>query len=118
LKTLGHTLLDNRQHTLLEESRLAQLRRAEEVLLETNEELERRVEERTAELKEAQGRAVQAERLAAVGQTVAALAHESRNALQRSQACPRLAALEMAGRPQAPEYIGRGQKAQDDLTQP
>ena len=38
-------------------------------------------------LKEAQRRAVQAERLAAIGQMVAGLAHERRNALQRSQVC-------------------------------
>src|SRR5271157_1867796 len=38
-------------------------------------------------LKEAQRRAVQAERLAAIGQMAAGLAHEGRNALQRSQIC-------------------------------
>jgi PAS domain S-box-containing protein len=66
-------------------------------------------------LREAQDRAVQAERLAAVGKTVAALAHESRNALQRSQACLRLLALEAGDAPKALEYIARVQKAQDDL---
>jgi PAS domain S-box-containing protein len=66
-------------------------------------------------LKDAQHRAVQAERLAAVGQTVAALAHESRNALQRTHACLRLLALEVSGRPKALDYIGRVQKAQEDL---
>jgi PAS domain S-box-containing protein len=66
-------------------------------------------------LKEAQARAVEAERLAAVGQTVAALAHESRNALQRSQACLRMLALEAGDNPKALEYIERVQKAQDDL---
>jgi PAS domain S-box-containing protein len=67
------------------------------------------------QLKDAQDRAVKAERLAAVGQTVAALAHESRNALQRSQSCLRLAALESEDRPKALEYIARVQKAQEDL---
>jgi hypothetical protein len=66
-------------------------------------------------LKDLQDRAVKAERLAAVGQTVAALAHESRNALQRSQSCLRLATLEIADRPKAVEYIARVQKAQEDL---
>jgi PAS domain S-box-containing protein len=66
-------------------------------------------------LNEAQDRAVEAERLAAVGQTVAALAHESRNALQRSQSCLRLAALESEDRPQTLEYIARVQKAQENL---
>ena len=66
-------------------------------------------------LKQAQARMVQMERLAAVGQTVAALAHESRNALQRTQACLRLLALEVPDRPQALDYLARVQKAQDDL---
>src|SRR5207302_647756 len=39
------------------------------------------------DLQEAQEQALRAERLAAIGQMVAGLAHESRNALQRSQSC-------------------------------
>lgn len=39
------------------------------------------------ELKEAQERALQAERLAAIGQMATGLAHEGRNALQRGMAC-------------------------------
>jgi len=62
-------------------------------------------------LQEAQERAVRVERLAAMGQTVAALAHESRNALQRSQACLRLLALEVQDRPKATEYLERVEKA-------
>ncbi len=42
--------------------------------------------QRVKELAEARQRAAQAERLAAVGQAVASVAHESRNALQRIQA--------------------------------
>src|SRR5439155_13111220 len=41
-------------------------------------------------VKAAEARLVRAERLAAVGQAVAAVAHESRNALQRAPACRRL----------------------------
>jgi signal transduction histidine kinase len=67
-------------------------------------------------LKEAQARAVEAQRLAAIGQTVAALAHESRNALQRSQACLRMLALEAVDKPKALDYIERVQKSQEDLT--
>ncbi len=67
------------------------------------------------ELKASQRRAVEAERLAAVGQTVAALAHESRNALQRSQACLRLLALEVQDRPAALEYLQRAEKANESL---
>lgn len=39
------------------------------------------------DLREAQQKLVQSERLAAIGQMMAGLAHESRNALQRAQAC-------------------------------
>src|SRR6185437_2269310 len=39
------------------------------------------------ELERAQQQAVEAERLAAIGQVMTTLAHESRNALQRAQAC-------------------------------
>ena len=47
-------------------------------------------------LKQAQERALQAERLAAIGQMVTGLAHESRNALQRIQACLEMLALAVA----------------------
>jgi PAS domain S-box-containing protein len=63
------------------------------------------------DLNAVQERAVKAERLAAMGQTVAALAHESRNALQRSQACLRLLALEVQDRPKATDYVERVEKA-------
>lgn len=66
-------------------------------------------------LKMAQERALQAERLAAIGQMVAGLAHESRNALQRSQACLEMLALKVADRPEALDLIARIQKAQDHL---
>jgi two-component system, LuxR family, sensor kinase FixL len=46
---------------------------------------------------------------------VAGLAHESRNALQRSQACLEMLALHLRDRPEALGLIGRLQKAQDDL---
>jgi signal transduction histidine kinase len=66
-------------------------------------------------LKQAQERALQAERLAAIGQMVAGLAHESRNALQRSQACLEMLALELEDRPEGLELLGRIQRAQDHL---
>ena len=64
-------------------------------------------------LKQAQERALQAERLAAIGQMVAGLAHESRNALQRSQACLEMLALAVArpargARPDRPAPEGAG----------
>jgi PAS domain S-box-containing protein len=66
-------------------------------------------------LKQTQERALQAERLAAIGQVVAGLAHESRNALQRSQACLEMLTLCVADRPRALDLISRIQKAQDHL---
>ena len=67
------------------------------------------------ELKAAQDRALQSERMAAIGQMCAGLAHESRNALQRSQACLEMLALRLEDRPQALNLIVRIQQAQDDL---
>lgn len=60
-------------------------------------------------------RAMQAERLAAIGQMVTGLAHESRNALQRSQACLELLADELQGQPDALELVERIQRAQHHL---
>jgi PAS domain S-box-containing protein len=69
------------------------------------------------ELKHAQERALQAERLAAIGQMVAGLTHESRNALQRSQACLEMLAMELRDQPKALDLIARTQKAQAHLHQ-
>jgi PAS domain S-box-containing protein len=69
------------------------------------------------ELKRAQERTLQAERLAAIGQMVAGLAHESGNALARAQACLEMLAIEVEGRPEALSLVGRVQKAQDHLQQ-
>ena len=70
------------------------------------------------ERKEEQARALQAERLAAIGEMVTGLAHESRNALQRGQACLEMLALEVQDRPRARNLIDRLQKALDDLSLP
>jgi PAS domain S-box-containing protein len=69
------------------------------------------------DLQEAQRRAVQAERLAAIGEVSAALAHESRNALQRSIASLGLLAFRVQDQPELMELVERVQKAQDDLHQ-
>ncbi|MHB1557691.1 MAG: two-component system sensor histidine kinase NtrB [Isosphaeraceae bacterium] len=66
-------------------------------------------------LKQAQERALQTERLAAIGEMVTGLAHESRNALQRSQACLEMLTLAVRDRPEAISLIDRLQKAQDHL---
>lgn len=67
------------------------------------------------DLTEAQRIMVQQERLAAIGQTMAGLAHESRNAFQRSQAALEMLALDIEDRPNAVELVGRIQRANDHL---
>ena len=67
------------------------------------------------DLSQAQRKAVQQERLAAIGQTMTGLAHESRNAFQRSQASLETLALEVSEKPEAVELIERIQRAHDHL---
>ncbi|HQU46206.1 MAG TPA: ATP-binding protein [Pirellulales bacterium] len=67
------------------------------------------------ELNEAQRKALQAERLAAIGQMMTGLTHESRNALQRSKACLEMLALEVEDRPAALDLVRRIEKAQERL---
>lgn len=69
----------------------------------------------TTDLREAQEQALRTERLAAVGQAVTALAHESRNALQRARACLTLLQLRLQDQPEALDLLGRLEQAQDDL---
>lgn len=68
-----------------------------------------------AELEEARRRAVQAQRLAAIGEVFTGLAHESRNALQRSQVALERLAKRVKDQPEALELIARAQRAQDYL---
>ena len=68
-------------------------------------------------LKRAQERTLQAERLAAIGQMMTGLAHESGNALARSQACLEMLTLEVEDRPEALDLVSRIQKAQNHLQQ-
>ncbi|HFB98592.1 MAG TPA: PAS domain S-box protein, partial [Bryobacterales bacterium] len=63
------------------------------------------------QLQESQERALQAERLAAIGRTSTGLAHESRNALQRIQASSEVLELEVEDNPRALEHVRRIQKA-------
>jgi PAS domain S-box-containing protein len=67
------------------------------------------------ERRAAQQRLVQAERLAAIGQMVTGLTHESRNALQRSQACLSMLRLEVKGNPEADGLLDRLRAAQQRL---
>ncbi len=65
--------------------------------------------------KRSEDRVLQAERLAAIGEMVTGLAHESRNALQRSKTCLEMLALEVADRPEALDLVSRIHRAQDHL---
>ncbi|KAA5543737.1 response regulator [Roseiconus nitratireducens] len=63
----------------------------------------------------AQRRAAQAQRLAAIGQTMTALAHESRNALQRIQAGLELLSLDLPDRMETRRDLDSVQRAAHDL---
>ncbi|HUS38803.1 MAG: PAS domain S-box protein [Pirellulales bacterium] len=67
--------------------------------------------------KRAEDRALQAERLAAIGQTVTGLAHESRNALQRSQASIEMLEMDLEGNQEALDQLQKIKRAQHDLQQ-
>jgi two-component system sensor kinase FixL len=67
------------------------------------------------ELQERQNQILQMERLAAIGGAVAALSHESRNALQRGEACLEILRLRLKDRPEDLDLIARVQRAQSDL---
>jgi PAS domain S-box-containing protein len=67
------------------------------------------------ERREAERKLVQAERMAAMGEMVAGLAHESRNALQRSQACLSMLRLEVPDNPEAQDLLDRLRSAQQRL---
>ena len=67
------------------------------------------------ELRRAQDEAMQSQRLAAIGQMMAGLAHESRNFLQRSQACLEMLATHLAAQPEPLDLVYRVQIALDQL---
>jgi hypothetical protein len=68
-----------------------------------------------AERRKEHEKLLDAERLAAIGAAMNGLAHESRNALQRGQACLEMLAREVQDRPNALNLIARIQAAQNDL---
>jgi len=67
------------------------------------------------DLRAAQRQLVQSERLAAIGQMVTGLAHESRNALQRAQACLDMLTLDLDQQPEQLDLTMRAKTALDDL---
>ncbi len=68
-------------------------------------------------LKDAQAKALQSERLAAIGQMSTGLAHESRNALQRIQASAEVLELEVEDNDEAMKMVRQVQTAQEHLHQ-
>jgi PAS domain S-box-containing protein len=91
------------------------LKRIEQELRALNETLEQRVEERTFELERSYEKLRQSERLAAIGEMITGLSHESRNALQRSLACLELLAKKHIEGPRARELLAEALRAQQDL---
>jgi two-component system sensor kinase FixL len=67
------------------------------------------------ELEQVQRQLLQAERLAAIGQMVTGLAHESRNALQRAQACLDMLSLDLEEHPEQFDLARRAKTALQDL---
>lgn len=77
-----------------------------------------RIEERKrhlATIESSREKLLMNERLAAIGQMVAGLAHESRNAFQRSHACLEELQLDLGDNPAALKLIKKVQKALHDL---
>lgn len=70
----------------------------------------------TTERKRAEQRALQAERLAAIGEMLAGIAHESRNALQRIQASVDVARMEIGDNDQAHRDLDRIEAARENLS--
>lgn len=67
------------------------------------------------QLRDTQQRLVQAERLAAIGQMVTGLAHESRNALQRARGCLDLLELDLEEQTEQLDLINRIRRSLGDL---
>ncbi len=67
------------------------------------------------DLEHVQRQLLQAERLAAIGQMVTGLAHESRNALQRAQACLDMLSLDLQESPEQLHLARRATTALQDL---
>ncbi len=68
-----------------------------------------------SDLERVQKQLLQSERLAAIGQMVTGLAHESRNALQRAQACLDMLALDLENQPEQLDLAKRARYALQDL---
>ena len=67
------------------------------------------------DLRNAQLRLIQSERLAAIGQMMTGIAHESRNALQRSRACLDMLDLDLESAPEQQDLVRRSRAALVEL---
>lgn len=124
-----------RAHSEERKDEIGQLARAfnqmADQLLAVNVELEHKVHERTFELAESnaalhanleelhrmQESLLQSERLAAIGQMITGLSHESRNALQRSLAALEMLSKRVKDNEQAILLLDEARQAQKDLQQ-
>lgn len=68
-----------------------------------------------SDVKSVEAKLVQSERLAAIGQMMAGLAHESRNAFQKSHACLTNLAYDVREMPESLALVGKVQQALDHL---
>jgi signal transduction histidine kinase len=75
----------------------------------------RRLIEASRQMEEDHRRLLQSERLAAIGQMVTGLTHESRNAFQRTHACLDMLAQEVKDRPAAMDLVTRIEQSQDHI---
>ncbi|MDX9971483.1 MAG: ATP-binding protein [FCB group bacterium] len=90
-------------------------KRAEAELQELNRTLEQRVLERTAALERSQEALRQSERLAAIGEMITGISHESRNALQRSLACVQMLDRRLKAQPENQRLVSEIRAAHDEL---
>ena len=67
------------------------------------------------DLRQAQMQLIQSERLAAIGQMMTGIAHESRNALQRSRACLDMLDLDLESAPEQQDLVRRSRAAMVEL---
>ncbi len=79
LKTVAPIILKGRRHLLESFVDIRRLKETENQLKSAHDNLEKRVEERTAALKESQAQLIQAEKLGALGTLTAGIAHELNN---------------------------------------
>jgi signal transduction histidine kinase len=94
---------------------ILQERKKEKQLIDYSESLEDEIQKRTAQLRKAHSAALQTERLAAIGQMVTGLAHESKNALQRIQSSINRLYRRVHGDEQLARIVGDIEDASDDV---